>query len=460
MRELAKVYIHLSRPDLALPLLEGCLKIYPQDETLKQTIRLIRKEVAKFEKVLQLIKRLSKITDKEKLRRELDKIPDEFKSHPGICNLRNLNFLKTESSGRDLVIYCGYTDEQWTPETIKAKGIGGSEEAVYHLSNLLADKGWNVTVYNNCGHKVQRFGNVTYAPYWTWNYRDKQDVVVIWRTPLYLDFDINAPKIFVDMHDVIPAAEFTAQRLRRITKILVKSKFQRSLFPSIPDEKFEVIPNGIQPEKFDGDIERDKKLIINTSAPNRGIAVLTEMFAEIKKEVPDAKLKWAYGWGTFDAGFQGDTKVMEWKAKLQDRMKEVGVEELGRINHEEIARLSLQANVWAYPSGFGEIDCISLSKAMAAGAVPVTTDFAALGEKAGHGGFFIHSDLTPESWAKPYQFDFSCVDPAQIQEMTQKIIDILKNPPSENARQTMRDWAKKTFNWQTIADKWDELLCA
>src|ERR1035437_9507853 len=33
-----------------------------------------------------------------------------------------------------------------------------------------------------------------------------------------------------------------------------------------------------------------------------------------------------------------------------------------------------------------EIDCISLSKAMAAGAIPITTDFGALGEKRGQGG--------------------------------------------------------------------------
>jgi glycosyltransferase involved in cell wall biosynthesis len=460
MRELAKVYIHLSRPDLALPLLEGCLKIYPKDKDLKSTVKLLKKEIEKFNEVVKILQRLQKITDKDKLKKEFDKIPDELKSHPGICNLRNLNFLKTESSGRDLIIYCGFTDEQWTPETIQEKGIGGSEEAVYHLSNLLAEKGWNVTVYNNCGHEVKTFGKVTYMPYWMWNYRDKQDVVVLWRTPLYLDFAINASKIFVDMHDVISAGEFTDARVKKITKILVKSKFQRDLFPNIPDDKFEIIPNGIEPEKFAGNEKRDSKLIINTSAPNRGIAVLTEMFAEIKKEVPDARLQWAYGWGTFDAGFQGDTKVMEWKKKLQNRMKEVGVEELGRVNHNEIAKMNLRANVWAYPSGFGEIDCISLSKAMAAGTIPVTTDFAALGEKSGHGGFFIHSDLTADDWAKPRQFDFSSVDPAQIKEMTQAIIKLLKNPPSEIDRQSMGDWAKKTFNWQVIADTWDKILIA
>ena len=55
---------------------------------------------------------------------------------------------------------------------------------------------------------------------------------------------------------------------------------------------------------------------------------------------------------------------------MQKRMRELGVEELGRINHDEIAQLYCKANVFAYPSEYEEIDCISLSKAMAAGSGP------------------------------------------------------------------------------------------
>jgi len=459
MMELAKVYFKLARPDFALPLLEGCAKIYPNDQQVKDLIKVIKKEVVKFDKVVQLIKRLSKIEDKEKLRRELDKIPDEFKSHPGICNLRNINFLKTESSGKDLVIYCGYTQEEWTPDTIKAKGIGGSEEAVYHLSNLLTEKGWNVTVYNNCGHKTQKFGNVTYAPYWTWNYKDKQDVVVLWRVPIYLDFEINAPKIYLDLHDVIQPAELTPSRLERVTKILVKSKFHRSLFPEAPDNKFVVIPNGIDPTQFDQPT-RNPKLILNTSAPDRSITALAKIFPKIKEAVPDAECVWAYGWGTFDAAYSDDQAMMDWKASVQKAVKDAGIKEVGRVNHDEIARLSLTANVWAYPSGFAEIDCISLSKAMAAGTIPVATDFSAVGEKAGHGGFFFHSNLTNDTWFLPGQTDFACTDETLLDQMADKIIDLLKNPPSEETRLIMRQWAKKTFDWTVIANQWNELLIA
>jgi glycosyltransferase involved in cell wall biosynthesis len=379
---------------------------------------------------------------------------------PGLppVSVMNLHSIKKTSSGQDLVIFCGYTREEWTPETARTKGVGGSEEAVIWLAQLLADKGWNVTVYNNCGDKEQEFGKVTYRPFRTWNYRDKQDVVIVWRVPRYCDYEINARKIFVDLHDVIPTDEFTEKRLSRISKIFVKSKFQRDLFPQIADEKFVIVPNGIDPTIFEQSLERDPYLIINTSGPDRGIAALTEMFRDIKALVPQAKLKWAYGWSTFDAAFEGNLKVAEWKENLRKKMQEYGVEELGRISHGEVAKLYLQANLWAYPSGFGEIDCISLSKAMAGGAIPITTDLAALGEKQGHGGYFVHSDLTAETWVKSYRHDFSAVDAAQIKALTEKIIELLTTPPSEAEREEMRKWATETFAWQKVVNKWHEVL--
>lgn len=475
MMNLAKVYFALQRPDLSLPLLEGCSKIYPHDKNLRGLIKTIKVEVEKFKEVVKLIKKLSKITDKEKLRLEMAKIPEELQAHPGICNLRNINFLKETSTGKDMVIYCGFTEEKWTPETIKEKGIGGSEEAVFHLSNRFAEMGWNVTVYNNCGHEQKSFNTnsyqyntegtidvktavVHYKPFWMWNYRDRQDVVIIWRTPLYCDYEINSPKIYVDMHDVIPKGEFTPQRLERITKVLVKSQFQRDLFPNIPDEQIRIIPNGIVPDLFEQEVPRNEKLVINTSAPDRGISTLTKMWPKILAAVPDAKCLWAYGWGTFDVGYRDDVKVMEWKTNLRKEMRRVGVEELGRINHRQVANLYLSANVWAYPTGFGEIDCISATKALAAGAIPVAMNFAALKEKSGHGGFFFPSDLTPDTWAKSYQFDFASTDETQIEAMIQKIIDLLKTPPSEEARQGMRNWAKENYSWDSIAARWSEEL--
>src|SRR5437879_7213850 len=86
---------------------------------------------------------------------------------------RNTTYLKRTSSGKDLVIYCGYTQFQWNPQTI---GYSGSEEAIIYLARELTKFGWDVTVYNNCGHKPVVDSGVTYRPFWEFNPRDRQDV--------------------------------------------------------------------------------------------------------------------------------------------------------------------------------------------------------------------------------------------------------------------------------------------
>jgi predicted O-linked N-acetylglucosamine transferase (SPINDLY family) len=373
-------------------------------------------------------------------------------------NLGNVNSSKRDSSGRDLVIYCGRSSEIWNPEIVSSKGIGGSEEAVIWLSRLLRHRGWNVIVYASCGEQEHIYDGVTWKPYWMWNYRDKQNITILWRYPHLLKYEINSDKIFLDLHDVIPEDELTPDRLQKIDKIFVKSRFHRSLFPAIPDNKFVVVPNGIEAELFDTAANRDPMLLINTSSADRSLEAFLDCFEEIKQQVPEAKAQWAYGWGVWDFAYGKDPEKMQWKTRMQQRMQQLGVIERGRISHTEVARLYHQANIFAYPSEMAEIDCISLSKAMAAGAIPITTNFAALGEKSNHGGVFIHSSKTKDNWTQPGQFHFDMTDAEQKAEFVREAVRLLRNPPTEQQREPMRQWARSTFQWNAVAEVWHQAL--
>jgi len=418
------------------------------------------KECRVFEAVLKEVARIEKIQDKAQMKAELDVLPLEIRSHPAVCNLRHRNFVRTESSGKDLVFYCSPPNEMWNPETAKAKGIGGSEEAVIWLSRLLQERGWNVTVYANCGEEEREYDGVVWKPHWMWNFRDKQDVTVIWRYPQFAKYAINSDAVLVDLHDVVYEDEFTPSLLERIHTIFVKSRFHRSLFPHIPDEKFVIIPNGIDAKLFESRGERDPMLLINTSSADRSMEAFLDCFEEIRKQVPQATAQWAYGWGVWDFNYSSIAPRMEWKANIEQRMKALGVEDRGRLSHGQVAALYLKGNIFAYPSEFAEIDCISLSKAMAAGAIPITTDFAALGEKANHGGVFLPSQKTKDDWIEPGQFHFEMTDAEQKARFVEEAVKLLRNAPSENEREPMRAWARSTFDWNAIADAWDGALGA
>lgn len=470
MMLLAKIYYHKSRPDLMLPMLKGCLKIYPDDEKLKKMVKDGERDKKMLGLALEKVQKLQKIKDKSKLRKELDALPADLQSHPAIAVIRNTNFIKETSSGNDLVIYCGNTVHQWNPELFKTKGFGGSEEAVVHLAEEYAKLGWNVTVYNNCGHKdilepvdFMSFNSkgedyvpmrvfVKYKPFWEWNYRDKQDVVILWRWAKPLDAEINAPKIFLDLHDVVPEGELTAKRMERVTKVFVKTHFHRSLFPSVPDEKFAIVPNGMELYK-DETIEKDPYLIINTSSPDRSLDVLPKLFKAIKKRVPKAKCAWAYGWDNFVNTYSSDAKKMAWMDKIKAEMIDAGIEDLGRLTQAEVGKLYQKASIFAYPTEFAEIDCISVKKAQAAGCYAVTTDFGALSE-SNRFGIAIHSDKTKDNWNKPYQFHFG-LENEQLQEIyIEAVIAYLKGKPMLPVKDQGKEVWLAQFEWSKVAQKW------
>lgn len=451
---LAKCLYQLSRPDQALECLYACRKMQPDNEEVKGLIVQMEKDKEFFDSALKTIKRLSKIKKDSTLKKAIDALPLELKSHPGVCKIKNDRFIKKESSGKDISIFCGYTDLPWSPSYAKEKGVGGSEEAILNLAKQWSLAGWNVEVYANIPGTEEEDNGVKYKPFWSWNAKDKQDVTIFWRSPKMLDYEINSDKILIDVHDVISEGEFTPARLKKIHKIMVKTKFHRDLFPNIPDEKFAVIPNGMDFELFSQDIKKDQYLVVNTSSPDRSMDVTPELFKEIKKQVPQAKMKWAYGFDLFDKVHATHPVMMKWSDTTKKAMEEAGIENLGRLSQKECAKLYLEGNVLFYPTEFAEIDCITIKKAQACGAIPVTTDFGALDESV-KTGVKIHSHKTKDDWASPNQFHFGVSDETVKKQLIDAVVKQLQTPIGD--RTEMKE-KMKFYEWPNIANKWIEIM--
>jgi len=451
MSTLAKVYFKKSRPDLALPLLEGCLAIYPNNKRLKTVVKDIQVENKRLEKVVKLVQKLEGITDEKKLKAALSKVPKDLRSHPAVCSIRNKHFIKTESSGKDITYYCGVTTHVWNPIMARTKGIGGSEEAVINLSKEWAKQGYNVIVYANIGHEEIIDDGVTYKPFWEFNMKDKTDILILWRHPKLLDYELNAGKVFVDMHDVVGKGEFNEKRIVKLDKVFVKTNFHRSLFPNIPDEKIAIIPNGMDFELFNQDVKKDPYLLVNTSSPDRSMDVLPELFKRVKEQVPQARLKWAYGWEIFDNTYSDDKQMMAWKKKIVSDMKDAGIEDMGRLSQKECAKLYLEGSILAYPTEFAEIDCITVKKAQACGCTPVTTDFAALAESVKM-GYIVHSPKTKDDWSRDHKWSYGIEGEKEKAEWVKGCVNVLKNPFDTSV---MKKFTEQ-FAWPLIAKRWSD----
>ena len=261
-----------------------------------------------------------------------------------------------------------------------------------------------------------------------WNPSDKQDVTVIWRFPVIATQGINSNKVIVDMHDVASESDFPPETLQPIHKIFVKSRFHRSLFPNISDDKFAIVPNGIDAKLFLGACERDPLLLINTSAPERSLQAFLDCFEQIKQQVAGAKAQWAYGWDLWDARHSAHAQPMQWKAQMQQRMKELGVEELGRLNRHEITSLYRKANVFAYPSEMAETDCISLSESHGLGSNPRHHRLRCVRERnPATAAVFIYSSKTKDNWIPQDGFQFDITDAEQKTQFVRETVKLLKN---------------------------------
>jgi len=426
---LANCYFNLGKAKECRIVLEKLVETFPKLEFAKEMLNAVQQSCKDQDEVEAFLK-LAPTLDLPELAIRLDELPEAMQSHPDVCIVRNEMFKREKTTGKQIDYYCGFTEEQWGPDSWKG-GIGGSEEAVLNLTKRWAKAGYDVTVYNNCGVKVLKDEHgVTWKPYWLFNPRDKFDNLILWRTPMLADRRFDAKKVLVDMHDVMGDAEFTTTRIANIDKVLVKSIFHRKLFPSIPDDKVEVIGNGIDLDHFQPvpGLAKKPHSMIYTSSPDRGLEHLLDNWKAIKAAVPDATLDVYYGWHVFDGIYKGDPVMQTWKKMMVEKMNQPGIKLLGRVGHKEIALAMMQAEVFAYPCHFEEIFCISAVKAQAAGCEMAVTSYAALPEVV-KSGFFAN----PNDW----------------RGYTTMLISMLQRGTKETKPERI-----SMFSWPNVAKAW------
>jgi glycosyltransferase involved in cell wall biosynthesis/2-polyprenyl-3-methyl-5-hydroxy-6-metoxy-1,4-benzoquinol methylase len=417
-----KLFLHAKK---IAPSLDYIIKT----ENLYHNALIAARYLDKFMYLYQMVKE-----EPAKVRKLLEAAPKEMDEHEIIIKMRNKYYPPKKWADKSVAIYCGSTLDEWTPKSIES-GIGGSEEAVIYLSKELAKLGHQVTVFNRCGEEGE-YDGVKYLNFYKFNPNDIYDVVIGWRGNPFEVCKIKAKRKLVWLHDVI--REQTVKGWENVDKFIVLSEFHKSLMPKyVPEDRIFVSSNGINIADFiDTGVKRNPHRIIYASSYDRGLQYLLEMWGDIKKEVPDAKLDIYYGWNNY-AKLAAEGIVDEnFMTRMQELMTQDGVKEHGRIGHKELIKEMQGCGIWAYPCHFEEISCIVAMKAQACGCLPVVTDYAALGETV-KGGIIIKGNAS---------------DPDVYDEFKDKLIDALKTAPECPRIE------KEQFGWGRVAKEWSESL--
>jgi len=236
-----------KNPEKAFEAMSKLYELSPT-ESNKNTLALLE-DMSELNRASRYVDKLSNylysIGQENKIPALVDLMPKEMAINPFAVQLKNKYSRPKIWEDNEIAYYASFGQkhfEEWTPDSLKT-GIAGSETAVISLSKEWTKLGYKVTVYGEPGKKMGVYDGVTYLPWYFFNPRDKFSTLIQWRSNFWAD-KVSAKRFYVDLHDIWHEVEYV-DKLELIDGIFVKSKYQRKLAPSIPDEKFVIISNGI-----------------------------------------------------------------------------------------------------------------------------------------------------------------------------------------------------------------------
>lgn len=175
------------------------------------------------------------------------------------------------------------------------------------------------------------------------------------------------------------------------------------------------------------------------SSYDRGLDILLEMWPTIIKNYPDATLDVCYGWELFDVAYSNNKERQAWKQRQEQLMTLPGITHHGRVGQYELKQIRSQCGIWAYPTYFTEINCITALECQNDGLVPVCTSLGALEETA-KTGLLVDGDI----YDKQIKDNYLTV-----------LLDLMSDKKEwKRLSNKCQKFARK-YDWLNISSQWD-----
>jgi glycosyltransferase involved in cell wall biosynthesis len=280
-------------------------------------------------------------------------------------------------------------------ESLAARPLGGTETGVIRLAEALDRLGHRVFVFTPASNIPVT--KPLYLPLSALGQIGNVDVLVSVRgiRPLFAGIQARASFMWTgDAHDQFSHLGIGDKRvITTLTGLWCVSSWHAQTLCEVsgfPASKAWVVRNGIANELFDGEETRNRKRLIYSSTPYRGLALLPELFSRIRSAVPDAELHVFSGVEVYEGvGSQNDAVERRYAPVFDTLRQTPGCSVHGNILQKQLAREFMRSGVLAYPNTFDETSCITAMEAMAGGCVVVTSDRGGLSETVGDAGILI-----------------------------------------------------------------------
>lgn len=349
----------------------------------------------------------------------------------------------------DVAIWTGYAIGNWHPSDIWTQGLGGSETAAWRLAEELAEKGYAVTLYGDFGVDSV-FGDVILRDFRTYDPTKYVGRFVSFRNARIFDgYRPNAKTTILWLEDLAGAHSegLTPGNAANIDRICTVSSWHKQhmldAYPWLTADHILACRNGVDLSFFARDDLVREKRVVYSSSPDRGLAVLLELWPRVLEAVPDAQLISTYSrW--YDLVADGNPAVAANRARILSLIDQPGVSRVsGGMGQKALAELLLSSMVWAHPSWetihdvpMWETSCIASMEAQAAGCVCVAGAHGALTETL-QVGTLVDGSPHEEQWRDVF---------------VQSLIAGLTNETTQRAAQVAGPDAMRGMGWFGAAD--------
>lgn len=263
----------------------------------------------------------------------------------------------------------------WTARDLET-GIGGSEEKLIELAKELAKK-HDVTIYHNGEHGD--FDGVKYRAFSDFKSWEDCDMFVSFKNKEKLGLSINANKIVHWTTEIEP--EWPTYMLDNVDNIVCISDYQKRRMGG--HEKAITGYLWADTDRLNRNkVEKEEGSMLYSSSFDRGLEELLGNWGRIKEALKLKKLYITYGWDFIDSMIRSNPQMIPWKNKMEELMKQEGVELLGRLSNDEMCKMYWKSQYWCLPlsNPDSELFCINAIKAQYCNAIPVVRRIGALQE--------------------------------------------------------------------------------
>mgnify|MGYP000603115224 CR=1 FL=1 len=323
--------------------------------------------------------------------------------------------------------------------------LGGSEEAVIKLSEVLAARGLTVDVFanlpehNGAGHKTA--SGVRWRRANEFDSDHARDALIVWRNPSLASL-IKAKVEYPVIAWLMDPSYSGTNDYSGVDAVVGLTEAHRSIIAKNDGYTgpMTIIHNGIDlseipPISQENDKGRHMDWLMWAASPDRGLLELLNAWPTVISAVPTAQLHIFYGLDALVEMGRSDPARARLADDLRRMMNQPGIHYHGSVARTELMGWHTRCGVFVYPvQNFDETFCITAVKAQASAMWPVVFGRGALKEVV-LGGVV----------APPAQDNTKGVS-AEYAAWLDALVSVMRDPPSFDRRRALADAVKSKYS--------------